>query len=158
MKIRSLHRTPHGKGFAREIPLLNVERLRPKIGPESGIDPEQINGTPGKAVGCPHSLAEPRKPAQVPEQASPQPSQRPLRLSLSFATCPSAIATPDILKVLPPIWNSKMETARRVRQRLSTVLEWARAAGFRSGDNPVGLIGDALPRQKKSDRHHAALP
>ena len=29
----------------------------------SGFDPEQINGTPGKAVGCPHSLAEPRKPA-----------------------------------------------------------------------------------------------
>ena len=30
---------------------------------ELGFDPEQINGTPGKAVGCPHSLAEPRKPA-----------------------------------------------------------------------------------------------
>ena len=68
------------------------------------------------------------------------------------------IATPDILKVLTPIWNSKAATARNVRQRLSIVLEWARAAGFRSGDNPVGLIGDALPRQKKSDRHHAALP
>ena len=68
------------------------------------------------------------------------------------------IATPDILKVLTPIWNSKAATAGHVRQRLSIVLEWARAAGFRSGDNPVGLIGDALPRQKKSDRHHAALP
>ena len=70
----------------------------------------------------------------------------------------SDIATPDILKVLAPIWNAKVETASRVRQRLSNVLEWARAAGFRSGDNPVDLIGDALPRQKKSDRHHAALP
>ena len=38
---------PHGKGFAREIPLLNVERLRPKIGPESEIDPVRENsGTP----------------------------------------------------------------------------------------------------------------
>jgi integrase len=45
-----------------------------------------------------------------------------------------------------------------VRQRISTVLEWARAAGFRSGDNPVALIGEALPRQKKTERHHAALP
>ena len=61
----------------------------------------------------------------------------------------SDIATPDILKVLTPIWNVKAATARRVRQRLSTVLEWARAAGFRSGDNPVDLIGEALPRQKK---------
>ena len=68
------------------------------------------------------------------------------------------IATPDILKVLTPIWNSKVATARLVRQRLSIVLEWARAAGFRSSTNPVGSIGDALPRQKKSDRHHAALP
>jgi len=68
------------------------------------------------------------------------------------------VSTPDVLKVLSPIWITKPETARRVRQRLSTVLEWARAAGFRSGDNPVGLIGDALPRHKKTERHHAALP
>jgi integrase len=70
----------------------------------------------------------------------------------------SEVSTPDVLKILTPIWSVKMETARRVRQRLSTVLEWARAAGFRSGDNPVDLIGDALPRQKKNGRHHAALP
>ena len=70
----------------------------------------------------------------------------------------SDIATPDILKVLTPIWNVKAVTAQRVRQRLSTVLEWARAAGFRSGDNPVALIGEALPRQKKTERHLAALP
>ena len=70
----------------------------------------------------------------------------------------SNIATPHILKILTPIWNVKAATARNVRQRLSTVLEWARTAGFRSGDNPVASIGDALPRQKKSDRHHAALP
>ncbi len=70
----------------------------------------------------------------------------------------SDVSTPDVLKVLAPIWGVKVETARRVRQRIGTVLEWARAAGFRSGDNPVDLLGEALPRQKKSERHHAALP
>ncbi|HZV21252.1 MAG TPA: integrase arm-type DNA-binding domain-containing protein [Hyphomicrobiales bacterium] len=70
----------------------------------------------------------------------------------------AAVSTADVLKVLSPIWNTKQETARRVRQRIATVLEWARAAGFRSGDNPVDLLGEALPRQKKSGRHHAALP
>jgi hypothetical protein len=30
-----------GKGLGREIPLPNVERLRPKFGPESEIDPRQ---------------------------------------------------------------------------------------------------------------------
>ncbi len=68
------------------------------------------------------------------------------------------IHTPHVLKVLSPIWTTKPETARRVRQRLSVVLDWARAAGHRSGDNPVELIGDALPRHKKTDEHHAALP
>lgn len=68
------------------------------------------------------------------------------------------VGTPDVLKVLSPIWSTKAETARRVRQRMSTVLDWARAAGHRSGDNPVELIGDALPKHKKSEKHHAALP
>jgi integrase len=70
----------------------------------------------------------------------------------------SDITTADVLTVLTPIWTSKPETARRVRQRLSTVLEWARAAGHRSGDNPVDLIGDALPRLRRTAKHHAALP
>ncbi len=69
----------------------------------------------------------------------------------------SEIKTADVLDVLSPIWTTKKETARRVRQRLAVVLDWARAAGHRSGDNPVELIGDALPRHPKTDRHHAAL-
>jgi integrase len=71
----------------------------------------------------------------------------------------NAIGTPEVLKVLTPIWIGKQETARRVRQRLKTVLEWSRAAGHRSGDNPVDLIGEALPRSAaKKIEHHAALP
>ena len=68
------------------------------------------------------------------------------------------IGTPHVLKVLTPIWNEKPETARRVRQRLIVVLDWARAAGHRNGDNPVNLIGEALPRHKKKGDHLAALP
>lgn len=68
------------------------------------------------------------------------------------------IGTPDIVKILTPIWTSKPETARRVRQRIATVLDWARAAGMRAGDNPVELIGDALPRHRRETHHHAALP
>lgn len=68
------------------------------------------------------------------------------------------IGTPDVLNVLTPIWTNKPETARRVRQRLATVLDWARAAGHRSGDNPVQLIGDALPRHRREPEHHPALP
>ena len=72
--------------------------------------------------------------------------------------CVDAIGTPEVLKVLSPIWTEKPETARRVRQRIGLVLDWARAAGHRSGDNPVQLLGDALPKHKSKDEHHAALP
>ena len=68
------------------------------------------------------------------------------------------VQTPDVLKALTPVWLAKPETARRVRQRIGTVLDWAKAAGFRSGDNPVGEISRALPRQPDRRGHHAALP
>jgi len=68
------------------------------------------------------------------------------------------IDTPEILKALSPIWLTKQETARRVRQRIGTVLDWAKAAGFRSGNNPVEEISKALPRQSDRKGHHAALP
>jgi integrase len=68
------------------------------------------------------------------------------------------IDTPDILKTLSPIWLTKPETARRVRQRLGTVLDWAKAAGFRSGDNPVAGVAKGLPKQGDNGDHHAAMP
>jgi integrase len=68
------------------------------------------------------------------------------------------IETSDVLKVLSPIWLIKPETARRVRQRIGTVLDWAKAAGFRTGDNPVDGVSKGLPKQANGDEHHAALP
>jgi integrase len=68
------------------------------------------------------------------------------------------ISTPDVLRVLGPIWLTKPETARRVRQRIRTVLDWARAQGYRSGENPVSGVKDGLPAQPTRNGHHAALP
>lgn len=67
------------------------------------------------------------------------------------------IDSADVLRVLSPIWLAKPETARRVRQRVKTVLDWCRANHFRSGDNPTEGITKALPKQPKKDGHHAAL-
>lgn len=53
------------------------------------------------------------------------------------------IGTPEALKVLSPIWLEKRETARRVRQRIATVLEWARGAGERRR-RPVLQLDAAL--------------
>lgn len=57
------------------------------------------------------------------------------------------IDTPDVLRVLAPIWLTKPETARRVRQRIGTVLDWAKAAGHRSGENPIEGVAKGLPKQ-----------
>ncbi len=68
------------------------------------------------------------------------------------------IGTPDVLRVLSPIWLTKPETARRVRQRIHTVLDWAHASGYRTGENPVLGVTRGLPRQTAVKEHHAALP
>lgn len=64
----------------------------------------------------------------------------------------------DVLAVLAPIWTEKPETARRVRQRIRTVMNWARAAGYFAGVNPVEGIERGLARQKGRVTHHAAMP
>lgn len=69
-----------------------------------------------------------------------------------------AIDTPDILKALAPVWLTRPETARRVRQRIGVVLDWATAAGFRTGENPVNGVSKGLPRQTDRNQHHVALP
>lgn len=67
------------------------------------------------------------------------------------------IEGPVIRDVLAAIWLSKPETARRVRQRIGTVLDWSCAKGFRSTEAPMRSISKGLPRQPKKDRHFAAM-
>ncbi len=63
-----------------------------------------------------------------------------------------------VLKVLTPIWTTKPETARRVRQRMRTVFRWAMAHGFLEV-NPAGeAIDGALPRMPKFKAHLRSLP
>ena len=64
----------------------------------------------------------------------------------------------DVLEVLTPIWNQKAETARRVRQRIKTVFDYAKAKGWRSGDNPVEGVTKVLPKQMEKKEHFAAMP
>ena len=63
-----------------------------------------------------------------------------------------------MLQVLDPIWTTRPETARRVRQRMRTVFRWAMAHGFMD-TNPAGeAIDGALPRMPKVKTHLRALP
>jgi integrase len=69
------------------------------------------------------------------------------------------IESKEILAALSPIWIEKAETARRVKQRLKTVFDYAKAKGWRSGDNPVEGITRVLPKHGgKVKDHFSALP
>ena len=67
------------------------------------------------------------------------------------------IGPADVLAVVGPIWNTKRETARRVKQRIGRVMEWAVAEGLRT-DNPVSAIAAALPKNGNHREHFRALP
>lgn len=67
------------------------------------------------------------------------------------------VSTADVLAVLTPIWTEKNETARRVRQRIGTVMKWAVAQGWRQ-DNPAESITQALPKVAAQAEHRKALP
>lgn len=68
-----------------------------------------------------------------------------------------AITPSDVLRVLTPIWTTKHETARRVLQRISTVIKWTIAQGWRQ-DNPADNVALALPKMAKVKEHRKALP
>ena len=68
------------------------------------------------------------------------------------------ISKNDVLEVLTPIWDVRQETARRVRQRIRTVMRWAMAKDFIE-NNPAGeVIDGALPPMPKLKAHLRALP
>ena len=68
------------------------------------------------------------------------------------------IAGADVMAVLLPIWFTKRDTARSVRQRIGAVMKWSVAQGHRP-DNPAGdALSAALPNNAAPRRHQRALP
>ena len=69
----------------------------------------------------------------------------------------SEVTSADVLEILTPIWHRKASTARRVRQRIRAVLEWAVAMELRP-DNPCDRLGPVLGLQHAPVEHMRALP
>ncbi len=72
------------------------------------------------------------------------------------------VGVAHIVAALEPIWTAKPETASRVRGRVEAVPDYAKARGWRSGENPAawkGSLDHLLPARGKVRRveHHAAL-
>ena len=86
-------------------------------------------------------------PATLERFVFPRFGQRPV----------SEVTSADVLGVLAPIWHEKAETARRVRQRIGAVMQWAVAMEYRT-DNPCEQVVATLGRQRDVVRHMPALP
>lgn len=71
------------------------------------------------------------------------------------------ICIDHVLEILEPIWTAKPETASRVRGRIETVLDAAKARKYREGENPARMRGNIAqllpPRSSLSRGHHKAM-
>jgi hypothetical protein len=75
----------------------------------------------------------------------------------------SAVDTSLVIQIIEPLWQTKAKTAVDVRGRIESVLDWAKAREFRSGENPArwrGHLDHLLPASVRVRRvkHHSALP
>lgn len=67
----------------------------------------------------------------------------------------------DIAEALKPIWIKKNETAKRIRGRIETIFDYAKAMGYFEGDNPAEWKGNLEPilgNLKQEPRPHPSLP
>jgi integrase len=71
------------------------------------------------------------------------------------------ISTEDVLAIIKPIWQTKSETASRLRGRIEKVLDYAKAHGYREGENPAAWRGHLAlilpPRPKLTRGHHSRM-
>lgn len=73
------------------------------------------------------------------------------------------VDTALVVKVLSPIWQTKTETATRLRGRIESILDWATVSKYRIGENPArwrGHLDNLLADPSKVSKvvHHPALP
>jgi integrase len=73
------------------------------------------------------------------------------------------VSVAEVMRVVEPLWRVKTETASRVRGRIESILDYATARGWRTGENPArwrGHLENLLPSRSKVARvkHHSALP
>jgi integrase len=73
------------------------------------------------------------------------------------------IDTGHVTAILERLWGDKRETASRLRGRVESILNYAKAMGWREGENPArwrGHLDHILARRTKAQEveHHPALP
>lgn len=70
----------------------------------------------------------------------------------------NTISVADVRRVLEPIWHSKHETARRLKQRMEAIFDWSKVEGYYQSENPCSGVKRVLKPHRRNPAHHAALP
>jgi integrase len=141
---------------ARDLAIANKKSAR------EGLDPIAIKSThiniPTFEGACVEVHA-----FRAPTWSNPKHAAQFLTTLKTYA-CPklgkrkiSELTSADVLSVLTPIWTSKPETARRLKQRISVVMQWAIAKGFRA-DDPAAALNSALPKNSQKPQHRKFIP
>ncbi len=141
---------------ARELAIENTKLARAGIHPKAHSRRRTEVPTFAQAVECTIAM-------HAPSWRNPRTADH-WRSRLETYACPTlgnrlvdAIEPTDILGVLSPIWHSRREQARKVKQHLHAVMAWCIGEGHRA-DNPVDAVGSALPRGSAQVDHRRALP
>ena len=140
---------------ARELALANRKLAR--AGGDPLADKRRAEGTPTFAEAAERVWADKHPGWRHPRHA------RDWMASLKRYAFPrigrmpvSDVTSVEVLDTLRRVWHVRPETARRLRQRISAVMEWAVAMHYRT-DNPCDRIGPVLGPQQDLVRHMQAL-
>ena len=68
------------------------------------------------------------------------------------------IGRDDVLRTLVPLWTSRPEQARKLRQSIRSTLSWAEAHGYIEHNVAGDAVSGALPAQPAVKEHLRALP
>jgi integrase len=156
--------TEIGFGSARDVTLARARELasqaRSKLA--EGVNPKDARRQSQSAMfgECADRLIEAMRPSWRNKKHVWQWEMTLRHYAASLRRLPvDTITTDDVLVVLRPLWNTKPETASRLRGRIERVLDAAKAQGLRSGENPArwrGHLDQLLPKRQRLTRGHLA--
>lgn len=158
-------RTEIGLGSLRDTPLSlareRAQKLRQRV--RNGEDPRQDRANAASASTTFKAVFE--EVCQAREAASDGKHVAQWRNSVEQHAMPTlgkvAVGQVDaalIADAVSAIWKEKPETARRVLQRIGTVLEHARAKGLFHTPSPLPAVRVLLGKQGDTVKHFEAMP
>jgi integrase len=161
-------RSEIGFGPARDVPLATAREraaeARKKL--EAGQDPKQARRIEADSSfrACAERLIARLEPSWRSDIHAQQWKRSVFADAAALGDIPvDQITTQDVLRVLTPLWQAKRTTAERLRGRIETVLDAAKAEGLRDENlaNPArwrGHLAALLPKPKRIEKpHHAAM-